>query len=382
VKVLLAVAAREFRRIFELRAAFSALIVAVAIYAVMYPQPYINEVLRKLPIAVVDQDGTETSRELVRRVDATSDVAVVYRLPDMATAEREVFARKIEGILLIPVNFERELLHGHQSPVALYGDASYFLVFQRISGAVSAVAQTVGTKVEAQRLVDIGVNPVIAGAATNPMPLTSVPIFNPESGYATYILPGALVLILQQTLLIGVCLLGTSPGADFRKIMPDRPSEITIVLGKLIAYMLLEAVVVPTYLVVLPYAYGLPRLGSVWSVVVFAFPFVFAVSGLGMLLASLFRTPLMAQLSVAAVGLPFLMMSGFTWPAEMMPEAIRLLAKFVPSTSAIVGFVELSQLGAPLSVVRPQLVTLFGLGLGYCTLAVVMRTQVLARHEA
>jgi ABC-2 type transport system permease protein len=382
VKELLAASAREFRRIFELRAAFSALIVAVAVYAVIYPQPYVNEVLRRLPIAVVDQDGTETSREFGRRVDATSDVAVVYRLPDLATAEREVFARHIEGILLIPENFERELLHGHQSPVALYGDASYFLVFQRISGAVSAVAQTVGTKVEAQRLVDIGVDPVIASAATNPMPLTSVPIFNPEGGYATYILPAALVLILQQTLLIGVCLLGTSPGADFRKVVAHPPSEATIVLGKMIAYMLLEAVVVPTYLVVLPHVYGLPRLGSVWSIVIFAIPFVFAVSGLGMLLASLFRTPLIAQLSVAAVGLPFLMMSGFTWPAEMMPEGIRLFAKFVPSTSAIVGFVELSQLGAPLSVVRPQLLTLFGLGLGYCTLALIVQARVPARHEA
>jgi ABC-2 type transport system permease protein len=381
VKKLLAVAAREFRRVFELRAAFSALIVAVAIYAVMYPQPYVNEFLRRLPIAVVDQDGTETSREFIRRVDATSDVAVVYRFPDMATAEREVFARRIEGVLLIPENFERELLHGHQSAVALYGDASYFLVFQRISGAVSVVAQTVGAKVEAQRLVDIGVDPVIAGAATNPMPLTSVPIFNPEAGYATYILPGALVLILQQTLLIGVCLLGTSPGADFRKIMADPPSEMTVVLGKLIAYMLLEAVVVPTYLVVLPYLYGLPRLGSVWAIIVFAVPFVFAVSGLGMLLASLFRTPLTAQLSVAAVGLPFLMMSGFTWPVEMMPDGIRLLAKFVPSTSAIIGFVELSQLGAPLSFVRPQLLTLIGLGLAYCTLAVVVRARVSVRDQ-
>jgi ABC-2 type transport system permease protein len=375
VKQLIDVVAREFRRIFELRAAFSALILAVSIYAVLYPQPYVNEVLRKVPIAVVDQDGTQTSRDFGRLVDATSDVAVVYRPLDLPTAERKVFSRDIEGILVIPQYFERELFHGRQSPVALYADASYFLVFQRISGAISAVAQAVGTEVEAGRLVDIGVDPVIAAAATNPMPLTAVPIFNPEGGYGTYILPGALVLILQQTLLIGVCLLGTSPGADFRKTMPGQPSEMTIILGKLIAYMLLEALVVPTYLIVLPYIYHLPRLGSVWSILAFTVPFVFAVGSFGMFLATIFRTPLVAQLSVAAVGLPFLMMSGFSWPVEMMPEGIRVLAKFVPSTSAILGFVQLSQLGAPLSLVRPQVLTLFGLGLGYCTLTLFIRAK-------
>jgi hypothetical protein len=52
----------------------------------------------------------------------------------------------------------------------------------------------------------------------------------------------------------------------------------------------------------------------------------------------------------------------------------------VPSTSAILGFVQLSQLGAPLSLVRPQLLTLFGLGLGYCTLTLLIHAKASARH--
>jgi ABC-2 type transport system permease protein len=55
-----------------------------------------------------------------------------------------------------------------------------------------------------------------------------------------------------------------------------------------------------------------------------------------------------------------------------MPEAIRLAAKLVPSTEAIDGFVRLSQLGAPLSDVRPQVLTLWGLAIGYCALALLV----------
>src|SRR4051812_40991110 len=116
----------EFRRIFALRPAFSVLILGVALYAVFYPQPYINEALRDVPVAVVDRDGTASSREFARRVDATPDVAVTQVLPDLATAQREVFARNISGVLVIPKDFERDLLHGRPSPVALYADASYF----------------------------------------------------------------------------------------------------------------------------------------------------------------------------------------------------------------------------------------------------------------
>src|SRR5882757_1921607 len=211
---LLAVFRGEFQRIFALRPVFSVLVVGSVFYAVFYPQPYLNEALRNVPIAIVDGDGTSVSRELARRIDATSDIAVTMVLPDLVSAEREVFARKIFGILVIPKNFERDLLHGRASPIALYADASYFLIYQRVSGAAAAVARTLGAEVETTRLIGIGVDPALASAASDPMQLTAVPLFNPQGGYATYVLPAAFVLLLQQILLMGVGLLGTLSEAD------------------------------------------------------------------------------------------------------------------------------------------------------------------------
>ena len=119
MNMLLRIFQDEIRRIFTVKPAFSALILGTAIYAWFYPQPYLNEALRNVPIAVVDRDGTQSSRDFARLVDSTPDVAVTEVLPDLASAEREVFARKVDGILVIPQYFERELLHGRHSPVAL-----------------------------------------------------------------------------------------------------------------------------------------------------------------------------------------------------------------------------------------------------------------------
>ena len=364
---LLAVFRGEFRRMFALRPVFSVLIIGSAFYAVFYPQPYLNEALHNVPIAIVDGDGTAISRELARRVDATSDIAVTMVLPDLVSAEREVYARKISGILMIPKNFERDLLHGRASPIALYADASYFLVYQRVFGSVVAVARTVGAEIETTRLIGIGVDPVLAGAASDPMQLTAVPLFNPQGGYATYVLPGAFVLLLQQILLVGVGLLGTLPGADPAENATDNspPGPLAILAGKMLAYLLLEEIILPLYLIALPYFYGLPRLGGVIPVLIFAVPFVLSVSGLGLVVAAIFKSPLPVQLVLATIGLPFFFLAGFAWPVEVIPNAVHVASLLVPSTSAIDGFTRLAQLGAPLADVRNEFLTLWGLAIFY-----------------
>ena len=141
MRAVLLVFRNELHRVLTLRPAFAVLVIAAALYALLYPQPYLSESLRKSPIVVVDQDHSTTSRDLIRRLDATPDVAVLSVDPDLPAAQRRVFARDASGILVIPEGFERELLRGNSSPVALYADASYFLIYQRVAlGVVMAAA--------------------------------------------------------------------------------------------------------------------------------------------------------------------------------------------------------------------------------------------------
>lgn len=377
---ILDVMTTELRRVFSVRPAFTTIIVAVIIYAVLYPQPYLNEALRNVPITVVDHDGTSSSRDLARRIDASSDVAVTMVQPDMTSAERAVHSRSVYGILVIPQYFERDLLHGRASPVALYGDASYFLIYQRVSGAVTGVARAMGAEVEAARLIGAGVDSGLAAAASDPMPLTAIALFNPQGGYATYILPAALILILQQTLLIGVGVLETSPDTSTRR--GPTAGAVQTVMGKWLAYLIIETPAFVLYLVILPYVYGIPRLGPFIWVLALVVPFILAVSALAMAVAAAFRNPLAVQLALAACGLPFFFLAGFAWPNEAIPEAVRIVAVFMPSTSAIDGIVRVSQMGALLSDVRTQVLTLWGLAFLYGAIAVAINAKRIASYRA
>jgi len=144
-----------------------------------------------------------------------------------------------------------------------------------------------------------------------------------------------------------------------------RLAPLTIIAGKLLAYLALEAIILPVYLIVLPYLYGIPRLGGILPMLIFAVPFVLSVAGLGFVVAGMLRKPVRVALFLAALGLPLFMVAGFAWPSEAIPPVIRIISYLVPSTSAIDGFVKLSQLGAPISAVNTQFFTLWALAFFY-----------------
>ncbi|MBE9604703.1 ABC transporter permease [Acetobacteraceae bacterium H6797] len=363
---MIAVCLHELRRIMSLKPVFSVLILAAVVYAGLYPQPYLGETLRHVPIAVVDQDNSPSSRALIRRIAAAPDLAIAILAPDLPAAESAVWSRTVHGILLIPKGFEADLLHGRPSPVSLHADASYFLIYSRIVAGVTGATKALAAEVSASRLVATGIDPVVAMAGTDPLRLTAVPLFNPEGGYATYVLPAALVLIVQQLLLMGVGLLATLPG------QPAAKSTIDTVLGRLLAYVIVEAAIVPLYLIGLPWLYGLPRLGSVVSILLIALPFILAVSAMGLALGSLLRHPLAVQLVLGIVGLPFFFLAGFAWPAEAIQPAINWLARLLPSTLAIDGFARASSLGAPIDLLGKPMTALWGLALAYILAAILL----------
>lgn len=354
----------EFAAIFTDRQVRLIVLAALVIYAVIYPYPYRAELLRDVPVVVVDLDRSPGSAELARRIDASEAVAIVGGVPDIGHAIRAVQERRAYGVLLIPEGFERELLRGRQSPVALYADASYFLMYQRVMQGAGVPLRQLGAEVEMARLVGAGTPPAVALAQVSPANQVEVPLFNPTGGYGSYVLPAAFVLILQQTMLMGLALVAT------RRRVAGHP--VWSVLGRMCAWALLYAALLPLYLIVLPALYGLPLLGSVGAVLMLGLPFVLAVGLMAQCLAALFRRAEEVQVVLLALGLPFFFLSGFAWPIEAIPPALNLAAQLVPSTPAIDGMVRIGQMGAELPQVAGTLWHLWALVAGFGLIAALL----------
>jgi ABC-2 type transport system permease protein len=208
-------------------------------------------------------------------------------------------------------------------------------------------------------------------AAKIPATILPVPLFNPTGGYASYVVPAAFVLILQQTLLMGAAMLG---GVAFesggRAAQLARGSGIAV-LGQGLAHLVVYIPALLLFLVVLPRIYGFSTLGRLPDLFLFAATFILATSFFGQAAGTWFKHRETAVVLFIATTLPQFFLVGLSWPVEAIPPVMRLFGSVFPSEAAIDGMVRINQMGASLSeVTRDGLSLLYLLGV-YFLLAVV-----------
>lgn len=353
--------AAAIRAIWADKGARSTMLGATLFFSVFFPQPYLNEVVRDMPVAVIDQDGSTLSRELIRRIDAADAVAVARYAPDMTSARGLFLKREVHGIVVVPPQFERDLLAGRAAPIATYSDGGYFLLNSVMSSALSNAARSLGAEVQVGRLTASGVDMAQAMAMVEPLRVTTVALFNPTGGYASFVLPAVFVLILQQTLLMGIGNLkagGRSAGA-------------ASTFADAIVYVSLYSLWAGIVLVFLPWIYRLPRIGDVAVMYAVVVPFLAAVTAMGIAVARLIPTREGVIFFLVVLGMPLFFLSGVSWPAEAMPWLLHAVAFVIPSTTAVPALVRINQMGADLRSVETTILVQLGLCLAYSALAIL-----------
>ena len=173
-------------------------------YPLLYGFIYTNEVVREVPVIVVDDSRTSTSREYIRKVDGTAEVEVMGYCSDMEEAKEMMRLRKVYGVIYIPSSFSSDIVRGIQTQVTIYCDMSGLLYYKNILLANSAVSLDMNRDIKIAR----------AGNSTErqdeitayPIKYADVALYNPTNGFAAFLIPAVLILLIQQTLLLGVCL--------------------------------------------------------------------------------------------------------------------------------------------------------------------------------
>lgn len=356
MKILFHSFIHELRSIFTNLGTLVVLGFAALIYGFFYPLPYQPQVAEDLPVVVVDGDRSSMSRTLIQFADATPQVAVQNIVYSEAEAERELAMGRALGVLVIPTGFERDILRSERVIVGIYGDASYFLAYSQIASGLATATGTLSAGIEIRRLQSAGYTEASAYDRRDPLPVRLAPLYNETTGYGHYVVPAVLILILQQTLLVGIGMLsGTrreTDGSGFRtrKSEPSLPKRaghnFLVLIGRALTYLCLYAVHVSVYILVLYKVYDFPQRGQLSDIFLFLLPFVLATTFLGITISTLFRERETAIQILLFSSMPAIFISGFAWPPEAIPMWVQKLAMALPSTSAIDGYVRLNHLGA------------------------------------
>lgn len=347
----------ELRNIRHDGGALLILVGAMLIYPLAYSIAYKNEVVRELKTTIVDLDRSPASRQLARMLDATEQISITHEANSMDEARKNFFNGTSDGIIVIPADFEKNILSGKQTNVAVFADGSYFLIYrQMISGSVSAVG-TFSAGVEVKKLMLEGKSYEQAMQMRDPLQADMHFWFNPDSGYGSFVMPGIIIVILQQTLLIGIGLVGgTAKETDRDHFMVPvalkRGGVLPVVFGKTLAYLTIYAVNCIFTMIWIHSWFNYPDRGSYLTVLMLTLPFLLSVIFMGITFSVLFKRRESSIMFMVFLSPIVVFLSGISWPASSIPSLVYGLAHIFPSTIMIPAYLRVRDSGVGLHDVR------------------------------
>ena len=358
---LLKVAFAEWKLFYTDPAAVLLLVVAGVLYAFYYPTPYINQTVTKVPVAVVDLDNTVMSRQLIQMAAASQQVRVKSVYAEMQEAEAAMAREEIFGFMVIPENMEKDIRGNHPVSVNIFTHGAYVMLHGAIGTAFSTCALTLGATHKVKQIaLSKKVPSTSAMAMRDPIPISIQTLFNSSGSYSNYVVPSVLVVILQQSLIIGICVLGGSRAhRRFRKRFRDSAVENETAeiryFGRALAYFLHYCSFILFYHCIIYNIFDFPRRGEILPMTVFSLVFLASVINLGMVVSQVFLRRESSMQLFLYLSIPILFLANFSWPSYLMPKWMVMVSYILPSTFAVPAWLSIEQMGADIYEVAPRL---------------------------
>lgn len=353
---------REIGNIFRDKGIMIFILFVPLAYPLLYSYVYTNEVVREVPVAVVDESHSELSRELLRKMDASPDMKIVAYCDNLSAAQEMIRRQEVYGIVRIPSDFTRELWKGNQAPIGLYCDMSSMLYYKALLLTATNVSLEVNKDIKVNHYLPSTTDRQ-AEITRMPIDYDYVPLYNPQSGFAAFLIPPVLMLIIQQTLLLGIGMsTGNSREHHMGSVIPFHPwykNPVHIVIGKALPYFMLYIILGVYMFAVVTRLFTLPQLGHYTTFIAFVVPFVLACIFLAMVLSSFIYRREDSILLLVFLSVPMLFLSGLSWPASDMPAFWKYFSYLFPSTFGMNGYVRITSSGARLSDISSEYIALW-----------------------
>ncbi len=372
---------KEMTQIFKDEGVLIFFIVVPIVYPLLYSWIYNNETVREVPVVVVDDSHTGMSRQFIRMCDATPDVRIAFYAQDLDEAKSLVSRQLVKGIYVIHSDFEQNINRMQQGVVSVYCDMSLMLTYKAIFQTAQMVSMEMGN--ELKRKLGGKYTTREEAITTRPLDYADVPIFSPGGGYGSFVLPAVLMLILQQTLVLGIGLsAGTARDENpYRQLIPLGDSRyedtLPIVLGKFMCYFMVYAIMATWLALVVPKLFNFPQLATWQTLFAVLLPYVLASIFFGMVISCMVKYRENVMLLVVFISVPLLFLTGASWPQSNIPSYWQGVSWLFPSTFGARAFIRTNSMGASLSDVMTECRVLWIHVAAYFTLAcAVYRFQI------
>ena len=376
---------QEFRTTFRDQGVLIFFVLVPLVYPLIYSFIYTNETIREVPTVVVDNSRSSLSREYLRKVDASPETSIVAYCADMEEAKLMLKDRKAYGIIYIPAHFSDDIVQGKQTQVSIFCDMSGLLYYKALLTANTNVSLAMNAAIKMERAGNTTARQDEITAY--PIEYEDVAIFNPTNGFAAFLIPAVLILIIQQTLLLGI---GLSAGTarehnQFKDLVPINRhynGTLRIVMGKGLSYFMVYSLVAVYILCVVPRLFSLNQIAIPGVLTLFTLPYLTACIFFAMTASIAIRNRETCMLLFVFTSVPLLFLSGISWPGSAMPSFWRYFSYIFPSTFGINGYVRINSMGATLNEVSFEYQALWiQTGIYFLTTCLVYRWQIIQSRK-
>lgn len=341
----------EVKNIFKDRGVVVIVILAVLVYPLLYCSLYLNETLVDVPVVVVDASHTAKSAEFARHLDATRDVKILCKANNMHEAEELFNTSKVHGIVYIPADFDKKLNKGEQAIVSVYSDMSSFLYYRALILSTNYVSLDMGKSIQIQRLNAMGITGEQQATISNPIPYESVILYNEGMGFASFLMPAILILIIHQTLFFGIGMAaGTAREENrFHELVTNnvhRGGTFRVILGKALAFFSIYLLWSVYLLGFIPWLFNLPHIGNPFTLLEFVVPFLLASIFFSMTVSVFVPSREIQMVLLLFFSLIILFLSGISWPQSNISGFWKAFSWLFPATFGIQAYFKINTMGA------------------------------------
>ena len=355
---------REFQLIFKDVGVMVIIFAVPLVYPMLYSFIYYPEVVRELPIAIVDLSHSSESRLFTRNLNATPELSVVSNSMSMDEAIELFKKREVRGIVQIPETFSADIVLKRQTTISAYADMEFFLYYKALMTGTSFVALETGKQIQVKNLVNDGLTERQAEVTAEPLKLVDNAMANQAGGFASYGIPAALILIIQQTLILAIGILaGTARERHpFGTLVPldrKRMGTLRLVAGKSAAYFTIYAMLCVYMLGMIPRWFGYAHSANFTELIALISPFLLSSIFLGLTLSVVFKNRESAMILYLFTSIPLLFLSGIIWPLSNFSPVWLVVREIFPSSNAMFGFIKMNSLGATIFETRKEIMSLW-----------------------
>ncbi|MBR1753440.1 ABC transporter permease [bacterium] len=336
----------EFNTFFHDAGAMLIMVIGVFAYSLFYSIPYSAEVIKDAPIGLIDMDNSTMSHEFSRDLNSSDFVEIISNPLSIEDAKKEFYKENIRAFLVIPKDFEKDIKKGRQTTVSLYADTSYMIIYKAVYQGVVQTAMETGAKIEVAKLIKKGIPKQMAITLKKPFEFVQTPLYNAQGGYKTYVYPVILILILHQTLIIGLGLMQgtlTELGGKFCRKEKNIPF---ILFAKCSAYVLLYLFYSVIIFLIFPALFNYPMSYNIVPLFVLLILMYYTAAFFSYTISLFFKARESSLLILVVTSLVFIFIPGLIWPRESMPMIVNAASFFVPATCAIDGITKINYMGA------------------------------------